>query len=499
MYRLVLYVLILLVVIGAVLGFLGNIPYKGFDILMTAAVSVVSCYISNYIFSKIFKAITNIESVFVTALILTLIFPVAFPSSLAPLAVVSVITMASKYLLTIDKRHLFNPAAIAVLIVGYFVPDYSAIWWIGTNALIIPVFVGGFLVMRKIRREELVLTFIVTFLIVSGIGSFINSGSFSSIFTVWKQSLFSSALFFFAFIMLTEPLTSPTTIKFQRLYAAIVAVFYATPLLRFGGFVITPETALIAGNVFSFLVNPKYRLSLTLHNKTRLSTDTYLYDFGIVKNLKFTPGQYFEWTLPHPSPDTRGNRRYFSIASGRKENLLMAVKFYEPSSSYKKALFNLQSGDKIIATGLAGDFVLPKNTKIPLVFIAGGIGITPFRSMIEDIVERKQQVDICVIYANKGVEDIVFKEELERARNLGVKTFYVLTDKSKIPSDWSGLTGHIDTEMIKKAIPDFSNRVFYISGPQLMVQNFEKMLRDLRVKKRQIKSDFFPGYVETGA
>lgn len=499
MYRLVLYFLIILIGLSTILGFLGILPYQGLDILLTTLVAVVSCYIGNYIFSKIFRAVTNVESVFVTGLIIALIFPVSFPLNVGPLIAVSVIAMASKYLLTIEKRHLFNPAAIAVLVVGYFAPDYSAIWWIGSNALIVPVFVGGFLVMRKIRREDMVLTFVITFLIVSGIGSIVNSGSLNSVLTVWKQSLLSSALFFFAFIMLTEPLTSPATKKFQRLYAVIVAVFYTTPLLRLGGFAFTPEMALVLGNIFSFIVSPKYRLVLTLQQKTLLSSDTYLYDFGQIKNFKFIPGQYLEWTLPHRSPDSRGNRRYFSIASGKRENLLLAVKFYEPSSSYKKALQNLEVGDKLIATGLAGDFVLPKNTKIPLVFIAGGIGITPFRSMIEDIIENQRQVDISVIFANKGIEDIVFKDDLERAQGLGVKTYYVLTDKSKAPSTWAGLTGHIDPDVIKKLIPDFQKRVFYISGPQLMVQNFEKMLRDLGVKNGQLKSDFFPGYSETGA
>ncbi len=499
MYRLVLYVLISWVGIGAVLGFLDSIPYKGFDILMTASIAVISCFITNYLFSKVFNAVTNIESVFVTALILTLIFPIAFPSSLAPLVVVSVIAMASKYLLTIEKRHIFNPAAVAVLVVGYFAPDYSAIWWIGSNAIIIPVFIGGFLIIRKIRREDLVLSFLLTFLLMSGIGSYLNNGSVDSILNVWRQSLLSSALIFFAFVMLTEPLTSPTTKKFQRFYAIIVAILYSSPLLRLGIFAITPEMALVGGNIFSFIVSPKYRLLLTLQRKIKLSDDTFLFDFGSIKKFQFVPGQYLEWTLPHSHVDSRGNRRYFSIASGKNENLMMAVKFYKPSSSYKNALLNLQPGEKMIATSLAGDFVRPKNPSIPLVFIAGGIGITPFRSMIEDIIEKKQNVNIALLFANKNESDIVFKEDLEKARNFGVKTHYILTDKDKTPSTWNGLRGHIDSDMVKKLLPDFQKRVFFISGPQLMVQNFEKMLRTMGVRKSNIKSDFFPGYKETVA
>jgi len=119
--------------------------------------------------------------------------------------------------------------------------------------------------------------------------------------------------------------------------------------------------------------------------------------------------------------------------------------------------------------------------------------------MIEDIVEKKLKVDIVVVFANKGVEDIVFKETLEKAKNFGVRTEYVLTDKNRIPSDWKGLVGHIEFSTIQHAIPDFKMRIFYISGPQLMVQSFERMLSSAGVKKANLKVDFFPGYNETSA
>ena len=498
MYRLTLYFLIGLAALGIAFGFAGIIPYGGLDILTNLTVAVASCYVSNLLFSKVFKAVTNIESVFISALIITLIFPVAFTSTLLPVAVVSVIAMASKYLLTISRKHIANPAAVAVLVVGFFVPDYAALWWVGSGVMTLPVFIGGVFLMRKIRREDLVFSFIVTFLMLSAIGTFLQNGSFSQVLLVWKQSFISSALFFFAFVMLTEPLTSPVTKKLQRFYGVLVGILYASPLLRLGGFTLTPEMALVVGNIFAYIVTPKYRLLLTLERKIKLTQDTYLFDFGKIAGFKFRPGQYLEWTLPHSPSDARGNRRYFSIVSAPHENLMMAVKFYEPSSSYKKKLMGLSAGDKLVAANLAGDFVLPK-VNTPLVFIAGGIGITPFRSMIEDIVEKKLKVDIVVVFANKGVEDIVFKETLEKAKNFGVRTEYVLTDKNRIPSDWKGLVGHIEFSTIQHAIPDFKMRIFYISGPQLMVQSFERMLSSAGVKKANLKVDFFPGYNETSA
>lgn len=498
MYRLTLYVLIVLTILASIVGFFGYLPYSGFDILFSTFVTVVVCYIANLVFAKIFKAVTNIESVFITALIIVLIFPSKFPVNFLPLIGVSLLAMGSKYLLTIEKRHLFNPAAISVLMLSFLSPEHSATWWVGTPSMIIPVTVCGLLLLRRIRRSSQVVSFLITFMILSGFASITHTGSVLSLVTIWQRSLFSSAVLFFSFIMLTEPLTSPPTKKLQNIYGILVGVIYATPLLRISGFIFTPEEALIAGNLFSYIVSPKYRLILPLLKKIKLSTDSYLFVFKKIPKFNFTPGQYMEWTLPHPQTDSRGNRRYFSIASAPHENLMINVKFYEPSSSYKKALLSLEEGNEIIAASLSGDFVLPKNNKFPLVFIAGGVGIAPFRSILEDIISKGKQVDIVVIYANKTRNDILFYDTLENARKHGVRTTYILTDKNNATATgWTGYIGHVTDKMIKTEIPDFNTRKFYISGPQLMVQNFEQLLLKMRIKGKNIKVDFFPGYTET--
>lgn len=494
MYRLTLYYLIALILIATITGFFGLTYYSAYDILASTTVVLAVCYVSNLAFSKIFNAATNVESVFITALILVLIFPVKFPHQAFALIGVSLLAMGSKYLLTIEKRHVFNPAAIAVLMLSLLSPEHSATWWVGTPLLFIPALIGGILVVRKVQRGYMVSVFLCAYLILSAIAALMHG---NSIYSLWQRGLTSSALLFFATVMLTEPLTSPSTKKMRTWYSLITAVLYATPILRFGGLVFTPEMALIAGNIFSYIVNPKYRLLLPLLQKFQISPDTFVFDFGKIKNFKFTPGQYMEWTLPHPHPDSRGNRRYFSIASAPNENLQMTVKFYTPSSSYKKALLALTPGQEVVASSLAGDFVLPKKHAKPLVFIAGGVGIAPFKSMIESIVQKKEQVDIIVLFANKKPADIIFADSLERARNFGVRTYYILTDTTSIPEGWTGLSGHITKEIISEIIPDYKLRLFYLSGPQLMVQNFKKILSQTGIKGKNIKEDFFPGYQET--
>lgn len=497
MYRLTLYFLVVLVIaafLGSLFGFLAISPL---DILISSGIAVVFCYLTNFAFAKIVRVPTNVESTFITALILVLIIPVKFPLNATFFIAVSVMAMASKYLLTIKKRHVFNPAAAAIVAFSLLSSGHAATWWIGTPFMFPFVAIGAFLLIRKTRREYMVYSFLTVYLLIALSASFFHSMEFISVINALRQSIFESSLLFFASVMLIEPLTSPATKKLQILYAVFVAFLYTTPQLRLFGLELAPEAALCIGNIFSYLISPKYRLMLVLKEKIQLTHDTLAFVFGPVGNLKFTPGQYLEWTLQHKNTDTRGNRRYFSLASSPTEATpMIAVKFYERCSSYKKALMSLPIGKTIIVSSLAGDFVMPKDLKKPLVFIAGGVGITPFRSMVKYIIDKKLSVNIVLLFINKTTDDILYKDILEEAEEFGVKTIHVMTDESRLPLNFSGPHGHLTPKMVKTMIPDYAMRAFYISGPQLMVQNIEKMLLDMKISKSKLKTDFFPGYVD---
>ena len=119
---------------------------------------------------------------------------------------------------------------------------------------------------------------------------------------------------------------------------------------------------------------------LRLKEKVQLAPDIYDFIFVPTRKFAFAPGQYMEWTLGHDEPDSRGNRRYFTLASSPTENTLrLGVKFYQQSSSFKSALLAMDQQSEIVAAQVAGDFVLPDDPRQKCVFIAGGIGITPFR------------------------------------------------------------------------------------------------------------------------
>lgn len=493
MYRVVLYYLIGLIVLAAVFGFFGLLPYDGGAVIASALFFVFMSEWMNDIFSKVFDAPVNVESTTITALILALIVPpVTHVSDFLLLAGIALLAVSSKYFFNINKKHLFNPAAAAVVL-SSFILGKSATWWVGNPVMAAFVLVGGLLVVRKVRREAMVWTFFGTVFVVSVIFSFMHGGT---LLTLGSRLILHSSLLFLAFAMLTEPLTSPHTRDLQIAFGAIVG-FLFVPNIHFGSWYPTPEEALCLGNIFSYAVSPRERLLLYLKEKIRVTPDIMDFIFAVPPGFRFTPGQYMEWTLPHANPDSRGNRRYFTIASAPGEDTIrLGVKFYAPPSSYKKALVNLDAATPIVAAQRAGDFVLPLDTKQKVVLIAGGIGVTPYRSMIAHLLKIQEKRDIVVLYAVKRWQDIVYKDIFTKAeQELGIRTIYTLSDVSSLPRGWAGRTGRIDATMIMQEIPDYRERVFYLSGPYTMVHAFEDVLTGMGVHETRIKKDFFPGFV----
>src|SRR5258706_9040060 len=126
--------------------------------------------------------------------------------------------------------------------------------------------------------------------------------------------------------MLTEPLTTPPTSFLESLYGGMVGILFAP--IHIGLFFTSPEMALSIGNIFSYLVSPKQKLTLILHEKIKLTPDIYDFVFTTKSKLNFKPGEYLEWTLGQKHTDSRGNRRYFTISSSPSEtDVRIGVKF----------------------------------------------------------------------------------------------------------------------------------------------------------------------------
>jgi Na+-transporting NADH:ubiquinone oxidoreductase subunit NqrB len=489
MYRLVLYYLMALVSAAFALGFVELVPHDPIALTFTTALALATCWLTNKVFARIFAVPANNESVHITALILALILDPITATDIRGIAAVvfaSVWAISSKFILTIGRKHLFNPAALGVALSALLL-DQPASWWVGGNLpLLSIVLIGGILIVRKLRRFDLVSTFIVVALV-----TILATTDPSQNWTALTQTLGSSPLLFFAFVMLTEPLTAPTMRWARIAFAAIVGFLFA-PNIHIGSFYFTPELALLAGNLFAYAAGPKGRFVLTLERIEQSAVGSYDFIFRSPRKLAFEAGQYLEWTLGLNHADNRGNRRYFTVASApTEETVRLGVKFCPQSSAFKRELMAMKPGSTIHAAQLAGNFMLPANRETKIAFLAGGIGITPYRSMLQYLLDRKERRPIVILYGTEGQQDIAYRDVLGAARReLGIKTIHAVArngERGQYP-------GYIDERLIRLAIPDFLDRTFYISGPQAMVKALRQKLLAMGVRRSNIKIDYFPGF-----
>jgi glycine betaine catabolism B len=307
----------------------------------------------------------------------------------------------------------------------------------------------------------------------------------------FTQTLLYSPLLFAGFAMLTEPLTAPAALKPSLIFGAIVGAL-SSPNVHYGEFYFTPELAFLVGNAFAWAVSPKHRFKLTLERIEKQAHGCFDYVFKPHKPVSFKAGQYFDWTLNVAKPDDRGNRRAFTIASSPSENeLRLGVKFYAKPSAFKQELLQMKPGDVVFASQLAGEFVLPKSINAKLAFIAGGIGVTPFRSMVQHMIDNKDYRSTVLLYGNNRMNEIAYSDVFEKAASvLDFRTIYAVAEDAALNMH----NGFIDAALIKREMPDFRERLFYISGPRGMVVKFQKTLKELGIAKSRIKTDFFPGF-----
>ncbi len=485
------YGLLALAFYSIILGFLGILPDGGISLLFSLIFLFGVTFFVNFLFAKLFKATINSESAYITGLILFfLLIPLQSLLDVKVYLMAIVIAMGSKYIFAYKKHHIFNPVAFTLVVLSLLNLG-GGIWWVAHPFLLFPTIVLGLLVVRKIRRFVFLFSFILPSLLF-----YILFGLFrvNSVGDSTQEFFMALPTVFFATIMLTEPYTTPPTRRLQILYGVFVGALYSTPF-SFGFIASSPELSLVIGNLFSFLISKRQKYIVPFIEKKEIAKNTYEFVFEKPKNLVFKAGQYFEWTVPQLKTDIRGNRRFFTIASSPTEDILrLGVRYSEKSSSFKQRLFEFREKEKITADQLTGDFILPSEKNKKLVFIAGGIGITPFRSIIKYLVDSNEKRDIVLLYSNGREEEIVYKELFNEAKKLGITTIYCLTDEKNIPPDWKGGVGRLNKENLKKYVNDYKNRTFYLSGPISMVDGYRKMLLGLGVSRQNIVTDYFPGF-----
>ncbi len=235
-------------------------------------------------------------------------------------------------------------------------------------------------------------------------------------------------------------------------------------------------------------------MRIVFDHREQITPTVWTFAFRPDKPLHFIAGQYAEIHLPHPSADERGDRRWFTISSEPGDALVhITTKLTaKDGSSFKHALLALRPGAILNISEPIGDFVLPKDTNIPLVFVAGGIGITPIHSMVKWLHETGARRPITLLHAVHSASDLIFAD-LFRTYDLA---FVPIVGKAS--KDWRGETGTLNGERIMEfAGPALSaNSLFYFSGPELMVESLIAEIKRFGIESHRIVIDYFPGYSE---
>lgn len=474
MYRVVIYGLSVFLAGALILGSSGVITVSARDLCLSIIVLVISCYVVNKLLSSLLRLSSSNESWLISALILACILPPATVSTVGYIALTGLLAMASKYILTYRGSHIFNPAAFGAFVVS-ITGILPATWWIATPWMTPLTILLALVVLRKLRRFQLFFAFAL-----SAVAMLLLTGSIlqgHSVESVLHNAVVSWPIIFFGSIMLTEPSTLPP-IRYYQLWLGIIIGLAFTSQLHVGRLATTPQAVLLFGNILTALASPTYGAMLKLKAIRPLSSNIFELVFARPAQFAFTAGQYVELTLPHKHTDSRGNRRTFSLASPPHEPAIrITLKSYNPGSSFKKALLQLKPNDRIRAAHVAGNFMLPHNPQHPLLFIAGGIGITPFHSMIGALQDKR---DITLLYFANSEQEFIYEDDFQQAEARGVHTHYLL--------------GRLTAENLQELAPDFSERTIYLSGPDPMVRSYVRLLTDLGVSRRHIRTDYFTGY-----
>lgn len=223
-------------------------------------------------------------------------------------------------------------------------------------------------------------------------------------------------------------------------------------------------------------------MKVTLDHKESITSNITTFWFSATSLPRYNAGQFIELRLPHDDKDKRGDKRWFTLSSSPTESMLsITTKLAaENGSSFKTALRHLGVGTELDMAAPMGDFILPKDPSVPLVFVAGGIGCTPFRSMVKYLQDSGQSRDITLLYAASDNSEVAFRNIFEKLGNKFQIIVGTRLDAAKI-IELSGAT---------------DNHYLYLSGPEPMIEALAKDLKNNGINKKKIYTDFFPGYTQ---
>lgn len=239
-----------------------------------------------------------------------------------------------------------------------------------------------------------------------------------------------------------------------------------------------------------------FEIPLVKKEKSAKDVMTFYFDRTKVPNYDFLPGQYNRVIIPDVKDDPRGNSRMFSIASSptSKEFLMITTKISD--SKFKQTFASLSEGDTVQFFGPVGRFVLDEKETGSHVFLAGGIGLTPFHSMLMYAADTMLSAEFILIVSFSTPEEMIYFEEIKALseNHPNIHIIYSLTQADKVPSDWKGETGRINADMISKHVPNHKDALFYICGSQVVTKALEEVVLQMNIKAENIRKEQFVGY-----
>ena len=233
--------------------------------------------------------------------------------------------------------------------------------------------------------------------------------------------------------------------------------------------------------------------TIKLIKKETVAEGTMAFHFSKPEGFEFRAGQFADFTLiDPPQTDDEGNIRGFSLLQAPFEpDIVLATRMRD--TAFKRVLKDLPMGAEIKFDGAYGDFTLHKTETTPAVFIIGGIGVTPVRSMIAQATHDKTSHKITLLHASHTPAQLPLRSDFEQLAGENPNFTYIMTAES-VPDDWQGEHGRVTEEMIQKYVADLNKPIYYLSGPEGMVKAMRTLLIDLKVNEDNIRTEEFSGY-----
>lgn len=233
----------------------------------------------------------------------------------------------------------------------------------------------------------------------------------------------------------------------------------------------------------------------TLTSKKEIANGTMQFSFKKPEGFSFKAGQSVDVTIPNPpETDKEGDTRAFSIASSpSEENIFIATRMRD--TAFKRVLRDVEEGLEVEIKGPFGSFTLHQDEARPAIFLVGGIGITPFRSIIKDATERSLSHKLFLFYSNRTPADAAYIKELEELAEQNPNLTVVNTMTALEDTDlWEGERGYINMDMVSKYVPQTESVIYYSAGPMTMVSAMRKFLEEAGVSDDDIRTEEFAGY-----